>query len=184
MQISYDFQESQGQDKWYAGSNAPVLEIRSMILSWRSGIIPDFVDLDIFRDGLTVTPVTLWFSANGETAILDIWRFKPPNRHVIFQSPALPSSLDLLDILALLVRLSSPPLDPLPSSFMLLTYLSLLFRFFISAKVCTTFWDSLGTLLLISHHPFNPCNPCSKIPFCAFCETKIQFVKSVESVWD
>jgi hypothetical protein len=48
--------------------------------------------LDIFRDGLPVSPVTLWFSANGETAILDIWRFKtakPPNRHVIFQSPGL-----------------------------------------------------------------------------------------------
>ena len=75
--------ESGGQDNWFAGSNAPVLEIRSMILSWRSGLIPDFVDLDILRDGLTVSPVTLWFSANGETAILDIWRFKPPNRQTV-----------------------------------------------------------------------------------------------------
>ena len=113
-------------------SQYPVPEIRSMILSWRSGLIPDFVDLDILRDGLTVSPVTLWFSANGETAILDIWRFKtakPPNRHVIFHSPALPSSLDLLDILALLVRLSSPLtsyLFLLPSSLIPLPFFLLL----------------------------------------------------------
>ena len=140
MQILYDFQESQGQDNWFAGPNAPVLEIRSMIRSWRSGLIPDFVDLDIFRDGLTVSPVTFWFSANGKTAILDIWRFKtakPSNRHVIFHSPTLPSSLDLLDILALLVRLSSPPLDPLEKRYKL-------------AKISIYLWDRLAYLLRLS----------------------------------
>ena len=43
-----------------------------------------------------------------------------------------------------------------PSSLIPLPYFSLLFRFLISVKVCTTFWDRLGTLLLISCHA-SPC---------------------------